>query len=459
MPARPIRARSGAPNCRIQVEVSPPTVEHCLGPPPAASRQSRRGRRRCGDGVPMKSAMRDGEAASRAEGSRAAAADPGAPAPRHAEWHCATDAAGARWRLVLTGDWRVDDDPGAAAALPPAPAAATPPAAVGIDGRGLVDWDASFAALLWQRLAAIDRSGATLEYSSLPPSLRALLELALPEAAPGPAPARPKPRPHAWLSQLGASATRAFGDARLTLHLVGRVLLSFARLLRGRASMRGRDFAWQLEVAGPRSVPIVSLVSGLVGVILAYMGALQLQRFGAQAFIADLVTIGAVREVAALMTGVILSGRIGAAYAAQLGSMQAGEEIDALRALGVDPVEHLVLPRVLAMMLVAPLLTAYGALVATIAGWAVATAVFGVPPVEYVFRSRQSLTIAHVLVGLGKGTVYAMLVALAGCRQGLYAGRSAQAVGEAVTTAVVKSLVWIVVAASALTVALQRLGW
>jgi phospholipid/cholesterol/gamma-HCH transport system permease protein len=130
-----------------------------------------------------------------------------------------------------------------------------------------------------------------------------------------------------------------------------------------------------------------------------------------------------------------------------------------MQVMGIPHGLRLVLPRVLAMMLVAPLLTAYGALVATIAGWAVATTVFGVPPVEYLFRSRQSLTIAHVLVGLGKGTVYATLVALAGCRQGLYAGRSAQAVGEAVTTAVVKSLVWIVVAASALTVALQRLDW
>jgi ABC transport permease subunit len=226
-----------------------------------------------------------------------------------------------------------------------------------------------------------------------------------------------------------------------------------------RSHLRGADLLAQLEQSGPRSLPIVSLVSGLVGVILAYMGAVQLQRFGAQSFIADLVTIGAVREVAALMTGVILSGRIGAAFAAQLGSMQANEEIDALRALGVDPMEHLVLPRVLGLVLMAPLLTAYAALVAVVAGGLVASAVFGVPLEQYAYKALNAVTLSHVLVGLGKGTVYGLLVALAGCRQGLHAGRSAQAVGQAVTASVVQAIVWIVVAASALTVALQRLGW
>lgn len=290
-----------------------------------------------------------------------------------------------------------------------------------------------------------------------------------PAAAPG--------SPGGVLHAAGAAVLATGGawvdDARRTLGFIGEVLQVLARLPRQlaarqrqrrgheaeRGAMRWRDLAWQLEQSGPRSVPIVSLVSGLVGVILAYMGAVQLQRFGAQSFIADLVTIGAVREVAALMTGVILSGRIGAAFAAQLGSMQANEEIDALRALGIDPVEHLVLPRVLGLVLMAPLLTAYAAVVAVLAGGAVAVGVFGVTADEYFFKSMNVLTLPHVLIGLFKGTVYGLLVALAGCRQGLHAGRSAQAVGQAVTASVVQAIVWIVVAASALTVAFQRLGW
>lgn len=125
------------------------------------------------------------------------------------------------------------------------------------------------------------------------------------------------------------------------------------------------------------------------------------------------------REIAALMTGVILAGRVGAAFAAQIGSMQANEEIDALRTLGIDPVDHLVLPRLLAMVLVAPLLTAMAALVGLCAGWAVAVAVFGIPPMEYLTRSLPAVTATHLGIGLFKGSVYAMLVALAGCRQGL----------------------------------------
>ncbi|WP_249937005.1 ABC transporter permease [Roseateles sp. DAIF2] len=261
------------------------------------------------------------------------------------------------------------------------------------------------------------------------------------------------------LLRIGNRVSAWWEDARLTWQFVGEVLQALGRLLSGRALMRRSDLVWQFDQAGPRSVLIVSVVSGLVGVILAYMGAVQLERFGAQTFIADLVAISVVREVAALMAGIILAGRIGAAYAAQLGSMQANEEIDALRAMGVDPVEHLVLPRLLALLLAAPFLTLYAALVALLAGALVAVSIFGVTPAEFMHRSYEALSLNHALIGLAKGTVYCLLVALAGCRQGLHAGRSAQAVGQAVTTAVVQAIVWIVVTASAMTVAFQRLGW
>lgn len=245
---------------------------------------------------------------------------------------------------------------------------------------------------------------------------------------------------------------RLFGPQG-TCAFVGQVLLA------GRRFLRAQDVAWQLEQTGPRSLPIVALVSFLVGTILAYMGAAQLARFGAQSYLADLVTIGVVREIAALMVGIVLAGRVGAAFAAQLGSMRANDEIDALRVLGVDPVGFLVLPRVLALLVAGPLLTAFAAAVGLLAGALVAVGVFGVPAPAYALGTWRSLTLPHVAIGLFKGTVYAVLVALAGCRQGLAAGRSAQAVGEATTAAVVQSIVWIVVAASALTIVFQRLGW
>jgi len=267
---------------------------------------------------------------------------------------------------------------------------------------------------------------------------------------------RQRPR---WLATVGLGLTRWWADALLSFDFIGQLLITVPRLVRGKTTLRRVDLLWHLDQCGPRSVAIVCLVSGLVGVIFAYMGAVQLQRFGAQTYIADLVTVGAVREVAALMTGVILAGRIGAAYAAQLGSMQANEEIDALRALGIDPMENLVLPRVLAMLIAAPFLTAFAAVVSIAMGWLIAVAIFGVAPLEYAYKSLHALTLPHVLIGLGKGTFYGLLVALAGCRQGLNSGRSAQAVGDAVTASVVQAIVWIVVAASASTVALQRLDW
>ena len=273
----------------------------------------------------------------------------------------------------------------------------------------------------------------------------------------GSSPGRRRLHRPGWVTQLGLRATAWWADGRCTLEFLGEVLAALGRLVRGRSIMRRSDLFWQLEQTGPRSLPIVSLTCFLVGLILAYMVAAQLQRFGAQIYIADLVTVGVVREIAALMTGVILSGRVGAAFAAQLGSMQANEEIDALQAMGITPMDYLVLPRLLAMVLVAPLLTAYAALVGMIAGLLVAVGIFGVAPMEYMHKSLDAMSLTHLGIGLLKGTVYAALVALAGCRQGLYAGRSAQAVGQATTAAVVQALVWIVVAASMLTITFQRL--
>lgn len=351
-----------------------------------------------------------------------------------------------RWTLRLDGSWSAGPT---ALPAPPGDLGDTP---VQVDGRGLFAWTPALAAQLWTLLARLARPA---DLSRLPDGLRQILELAL--ASP-PAAAQRAAR-GGVLAAIGHQAAASWTATRETLAFVGEVLLAFGRLLRGASAMRWADLAWQVDRTGPRSVPIVALVCGLVGLILAYMGAAQLQRFGAQSFIADLVTIGVVREIAALMTGVILAGRVGAAFAAQLGSMQANDEIDALKSLGVDPVDHLVLPRVLAMALVAPLLTALASAVAVAAGALVAMAIFGVAPYDFAWRSMQALTPAHLAIGLFKGTVYAVLVALAGCRQGLASGRSAQAVGQATTQAVVQAIVWIVVAASVLTIAFQRLGW
>lgn len=269
----------------------------------------------------------------------------------------------------------------------------------------------------------------------------------------------PAPAPPGALERLGLR-TRAHGvEAARTLSFIGRVVLALARLPAGRSGMRLKDLLHQMDLTGPLSLPIVSLTCALVGLMLGYMGGAQLEKMGAEAYIADIVTVGMVRELAGLMTGMILAGRVGASFAAQLGTMRAGEEIDALQVLGVNPIDHLVMPRLLALVLVAPLIMAYAALTGVLAGLVPASLVYGVPAAEYLHRCLQALTWTHLWIGVFKCTLYTALLALAGCREGLYAGRDAQAVGLATTAAVVKGLVWIITAACATTVMLQSLGF
>lgn len=349
---------------------------------------------------------------------------------------------GRQWRLALAGDWGGD----AELPKPPPGLLLEQGTQVGFDSSALSHWQPSFAAALWLALAPLARGGVALDLAGLPRGLQPLLGLSLPQPDTAPrktaATEEPAPDPE-W---------------RKTMVFIGEMLAALGRLLRGRSAMRMSDWIWQIEQTGPRSLPIVLLVATLVGLIVAYMGAEQLQRFGAQSFIANLVTIGVVREIAALVVGIVLAGRVGAAFAAQIGSMRAGEEIDALTTLGVDPVEHLVLPRMLALLVTGPLLTLCAGVAGLTVGGAVAVFLYDVPPMAYLTTTREALAGWDLFVGLLKGSVYAVLVALAGCRQGLNAGRSAQAVGEATTAAVVQAIVWMVIAASLLTVIFQRLG-
>lgn len=362
----------------------------------------------------------------------------GKPGAGDARW----EGEGQQWRLVLCGDWTEAGLP-----KPPVELPVSEHTQVGFDSTALSHWQPPLAGALWQLLAPLARGGVRLDLAGLPRGLQPLLTLSLPRAD-----AAPRQK-----KQDADDEPDVDPEWRKTLAFIGDTLAAVGRLARGRTAMRMSDWLWQIEQTGPRSLPIVLLVSSLVGLIVAYMGAEQLQRFGAQSFIANLVTIGVVREIAALVVGIVLAGRVGAAFAAQIGSMRAGEEIDALTTLGVDPVEHLVLPRMLALLVSGPLLTLCAGIAGLLVGWGVAVVLYDVPPAAYLATTRDALAGWDLFVGLLKGSVYAVLVALAGCRQGLNAGRSAQAVGESTTAAVVQAIVWMVVAASTLTVIFQRL--
>lgn len=290
----------------------------------------------------------------------------------------------------------------------------------------------------------------------------------MPTATPPPPDARPgtrTARQPGWHPRLEADArleaapAASSAGARQTVAFVGEVLIAWGRSLRRHTPGRWGRVLQQIDETGPRSLGIVLLSCALTGLMLAYMGGAQLGRIGAQNYLADVVTVGMVRELAGMMTGIILAGRVGAAFAAELASMKAGEEIDALRALGVDPVAHLVLPRLLALLAVGPGLYVLGALAGVAAGWPAATLAYGVSTAEYVQQSLRAVTATHLWIGLFKCQVYVALVALAGCSEGLAAGRSAEAVGHATTAAVVKALVWIVAAACLSTVVFTSLGY
>jgi phospholipid/cholesterol/gamma-HCH transport system permease protein len=324
------------------------------------------------------------------------------------------------------------------------------------DGRDITRWDTSLLAFLMRIIGQARQQGMAPELDGLPDGVRRLLDLAA--AVP---PKQETGRHEAQVSvitRIGAVTLEYLQGAPEMARFLGEVMLSFGRLLRGKAQFRRADLLLIIQDVGPQALPIVSLISFLVGLIVAYMGAVQLAQFGAQIYIANLVSIGMVREMGALMTGIIMAGRTGAAFAAQLGTMQVNEEIDAFRTLGISPMDFLVMPRMLALIFVMPLLTLYSDLVGMLAGLFVANTAFDIGTFEYYHQTVHSLDLRQFAVGVSKGTTYGILIAFAGCLRGIQCGRSAQAVGQATTSAVVTSILFIVVAASLLTIIYQQLG-
>lgn len=319
----------------------------------------------------------------------------------------------------------------------------------------LTAWDSGLPTLLLGLVKQCAERGIEVDAKGLPDGLQRLLAMAFEvpeqEVARG-------TRPRGMLAQVGTAAVEFVRGAPAMLRFLGEVTLALGRLVTGRARFRLSDLWLEIEDVGPRALPIVSIIAFLVGLILAYLGADQLRLVGAQIFIADLVAIGMVREVGALMTGIIVAGRSGASFAAQLGTMQVNEEIDAFRTLGVSPVDFLVLPRLLALILMMPLLTLYSAFVGMVAGLIVARFIFDIGVFEYYTETLRALTLTHFWVGVSKGTAYGAVVAFAGCLRGIQCGRSAEAVGQSATSAVVTGILLITIVASVMTIVYYQLG-
>jgi phospholipid/cholesterol/gamma-HCH transport system permease protein len=317
-------------------------------------------------------------------------------------------------------------------------------------------WD---SLLMTELIRLVDygaKQGIQVDTTTLPEGIQGLLSLVY--AVPERVGARRQEIRTPWLEVIGKGGLRIFTDAHALVAFIGETALSVSALMRGKARFRSVDLWTNIQDCGPSALPIVTLISLLVGLILAFVGAVQLALFGAQIYIADLVGLGMTREMGGLMAAIIMSGRTGAAYAAQLGTMQVNSEIDALKTMGFEPMEFLVLPRILALILIMPLLCLYADLMGIIGGALVTVSFFDVSLVEYLNRTANAIHIPDFTIGIVKCAVFGVLIALSGCLRGMQCGRSASAVGDAATSAVVTGIVFIVIADSLMTVMCNRLG-
>ena len=261
-----------------------------------------------------------------------------------------------------------------------------------------------------------------------------------------------------FLEKTGEKVLQIIESLRSGLDFLGDIAVSFGRVIAGKSYFRWDDFMLIVQRCGVDTLPLVSLISLLVGMILAFVGAIQLKLFGAQIFISDMVGIAMVRVLAAVMTGIIVSGRIGASFAAELGMMQTNEEIDALKTLGVSPVEFLVIPRVLALVIMMPILTLYADLMGILGGFIISAGMLNLNPVEYLNHTQHAVKLSYVWVGLIHSFVFGVIVAVAGCLRGIECERNAAGVGIATTSAVVTGITGIVIATAIITYICQFLG-
>jgi phospholipid/cholesterol/gamma-HCH transport system permease protein len=359
-------------------------------------------------------------------------------------------------RLQLSGSWRLSRPLPEAADVERELEGRRGLRRVVIDARSLTGWDSGLLTFLRRFDGFAHRLGLETDLTGLPDGVRRLLQLAA--AVPERAGARRGATRESFFARVGKETIALVQASREVLVFLGEVTIAFGRMLRGKARFRRSDLMLILQEVGAQALPIVSLISFLVGVILAFLGSIQLLQFGAQIYVADLVGIGMARDMAAMMVGIILAGRTGAAFAAQLGSMQVNEEIDALTTLGLSPMEFLVLPRVLALVLMTPLLCLYANLMGLLGGAFVGVSFLDLPVVTYLQETQYGLRLIDFAAGLIKSAVYGVVVAVAGCLRGLQCGRSSAAVGQATTSAVVTSIVFIVVSMAILTLIYNAVG-
>jgi phospholipid/cholesterol/gamma-HCH transport system permease protein len=331
-----------------------------------------------------------------------------------------------------------------------------PPRRLAFEAAQLAAWDSGLLTFLTKVTELCAQKQIPTDRDGLPTGVQRLLALA--EAVPERKGARQETVVPWWLARLGTAVLDAREPARQMLEFIGQITLAVGKLARRKARFRTADLVLLIQQAGADALGIITLISFLVGTILAFVGAVQLEQFGAAIYVADLVGIAMVREMGAMMTAIVIAGRTGAAYAAQLGTMKVTQEIDALTTMGISPLEFLVLPRMLALCLMMPLLCLYADFVGILGGAAVGVGMLKLPLVVYYNQTAHAVHVGDLIGGVFKASVYGVLVAVSGCLRGMQCGSSSSAVGDAATSAVVTGIVFIITACGLFSVIFYVLG-
>lgn len=310
-----------------------------------------------------------------------------------------------------------------------------------IDVSQITNWDSAFVAFLWDVKQAAGHAGVTFDPSALPDGAQRLLALLPQEPARAPAP--PAHR-LSLLGRVGDKTLQALEETGTVACMAAETSKGATRVLTGKSGMRWKDLATDLWNAGPSALLIVGVVNFLVGAILAFVGLIELRRFAAEIYVANLVGIACAREISGIMTAIIMAGRTGGAYAARISTMLGNEEIDALEVFGIPISNYILLPSILSLSIMMPLLYIYGTLIAILGGFVVSMSMMSSSAIGYWTTTFDGVALHEFIFGFIKSFFFACFIALAACRVGLKAGRSAADVGIAATRAVVIGIVGII---------------
>jgi len=368
---------------------------------------------------------------------------------------CVLQASHDKEKLCLTflGSWLIHVEP---CGLPNFTQLFTPQTkSLCFDTQHLIEWDSRFLVELSRIIEIAESQSIAVDITELPSGVRKLLRLTQKKTT---IPPDKKFRSFGVLEEIGNHTLGFFRQSTEMLAFTGELLLLYIRFFSGRARYLKKDLLFFLYDCGPQALPIVALISFLVGFTLAFIGSVQLRMFGADIYVANLVGLTMTREMGPMMAAIIMAGRTGASYAAQLGTMQVNDEIDALQTMGINPLDFLVLPRVTALIIMMPLLAICADFIGILGGFFIGCFSLDISPILYYEQTIKAIHLKHFLVGMIKSVVFGYLVAFCGCIKGMHCGRSADAVGKATTSAVVTAIVFIVITDAVFTFFFNVLG-